>query len=183
MCRECNAWAAIARHVWDEVFRLVDIARALQPQLPPEARALIDEVLRSVSMDPRWVRDYIQGLSFACERYLSDASDKTSVAASRRNFLNEAAWRAEALHDNVIRPSLDFIAAMRNFNLDINLSAGLRYFQMIDGVMDGWIVSLRQQQQNWDVMWAEYKQRQAQIDRLNLDALSGTPFIKAYLIS
>ena len=48
--------------------------------------------------------------------------------------------------------------------------------------MDDWIASMRRQQQDWYTMWAEQKQRQAQIDQMRLDALSGTPFIKTYLI-
>jgi|GEM_PF-5414799 hypothetical protein len=176
MCKSCQSWQLMAERAWEEVFRLIDIANALCPRLPLEARYHIQKMLDIIKVDPTAIERRIRELAARCEAELSGV-EKANLRHARSEILEGAAQRMDHLKRSIVGPSLQYLEITQQ------LEGMSRYLGMMNSVMQEWADALRSQQESWDAMWARHQARQQQIDQMKLDALAGTPFIKAYLLS
>jgi hypothetical protein len=179
MCRSCQSWESVARQAWNEVFRLADILRSSGQALPQEARGAIDGMVRIISSPtPVEVGSRIRFLAQRCENQLS-GQDRSNLVAERSDIIQGAAQR--------IKSTESAVAAIRQYNSfmttasDAQVNAGLRYLDMANSVMQDFVVMLSRNQEAWDNLWAEHRAVQARINQMQIDALTGTPFIKQYI--
>ncbi len=177
MCTSCQAWRSMAEQAWNEVFRVIDIEKSLCPSLPPEVQFYFQkmlEVLSNGNFTPSSVSQTIHQLSARCENALY-GQEKENLRAARAKVLADAAFLMEKLGNSVVGPSLQYLQIMQQ------LGGTFRYLSMMNSVMQEWTDTLRDQQRSWDALWHRHRQKQEIINQMERDALTGTPFIKAYL--
>jgi hypothetical protein len=177
-CEKCQSWTETVVGMTNQVYRGVAILEYICPHLPPQAQLGVQKASNLLASKKAPFEDAIRARSSRCPEKLP-GPEKTQLDAQRAEVVEGCAWMLEQVLE-ILEMCTQYLPTIQQLNYGYALD---RYMGMMDQVGREQVDFTRRSAQQWDTLYAETRQRQRLIDRMTLDAISGSPFVKAYFIT
>jgi hypothetical protein len=155
----------------------------LRPYLPPavpgipSAQLGIQKLSSFFASKKAHLQEVVRALSSQCPDKLV-GQEKALLDSRRAKALQDSAWALEQVGQS-LSVCMQCLSILRQLD---HGDALYRYMRMMNEVSSDFVSFTRKAAQEWDALYAETRRRQRQIDQMALDALSGTPYVKAYFM-